>query len=257
MSAARRIACGLLLAAALVQAARLPLPAFVVAPGLAVPAGRYVRVEGGAAAGADILLTTVVARPARAGDAVVAALRPEEALLPRSALLGPGGSLEEYARAGERALRASQQVAAYVALRYLGRPARLEPAPEGPRLRADVAVRFAPLPVAGPSAGLAFALEVVRQLGGLVPAVPVAATGALRADGRVEPVGAIPFKVRAAERAGARLLLVPSAQAEAARRAARSARVVGVADFAGAVAAALTSSPGGPYNSDSLEGRAP
>jgi PDZ domain-containing protein len=65
--------------------------------------------------------------------------------------------------------------------------------------------------VGGPSAGLMFALALVDKLspGELTGGRFVAGTGAIDAAGRVAPIGGIPFKMRAAQDAGATVFLVP------------------------------------------------
>lgn len=253
MRQARRGVTVLALALALAGGARLPVPGFLVAPGPVEPAARYVRVAGARAGGGPILFATVMARPARAADLLAAAL-PERAVVPHSAVMRRGQSLADYLEEGRAQMDESQHVAVYVALRHLGRPARLEREAGRWRVRTPVPVAVRPPEAAGPSAALAFALEVARQLGAGMPQEAVAATGALDPEGRVLPVGGVPLKVRAAERAGAALVLVPAADAAAARAAARGARVVAVADFAAAVRAALTRPSGPPYNGASLEG---
>jgi PDZ domain-containing protein len=93
--------------------------------------------------------------------------------------------------------------------------------------------------VGGPSAGLAFALEIVDQLspGGLTSGRLVAVTGGLDAEGRVVPVMGVTLKAQAAERAGADLLLVPAANEAEAIRAVDDLRVVPVSSFADAISA--------------------
>ena len=85
----------------------------------------------------------------------------------------------------------------------------------------------------GPSAGLAFALEMLDQLtpGSLTGGRMVAATGALDGEGKVLAVAGIGYKARAAAQAGADVLLVPTANADEARRSAPGMRVVAVATF--------------------------
>lgn len=66
--------------------------------------------------------------------------------------------------------------------------------------------------VGGPSAGLIFALAVVDKLtpGELTGGRFVAGTGTITPDGRVGPIGGIPFKMKAARDAGATAFLVPA-----------------------------------------------
>lgn len=72
----------------------------------------------------------------------------------------------------------------------------------------------------GPSAGLAFTLAVLDVLtpGELTGKNRVAVTGTIDIHGNVGKVGSVTEKAAAARRAGARYFLVPSGQAEEARR---------------------------------------
>ena len=65
--------------------------------------------------------------------------------------------------------------------------------------------------VIGPSAGLAYALEVLEVLtpGELTGGMSVAATGELRSDGAVGPIGGVAQKAVTVQRAGAKVFLVP------------------------------------------------
>ena len=85
----------------------------------------------------------------------------------------------------------------------------------------------------GPSAGLMFALALYNSLtpGDLTGGHRIAGTGALATDGRVRGVGGIPYKVRAAEKAGAAYFLAPTDNADEARGAARTVQVVPVGSF--------------------------
>jgi PDZ domain-containing protein len=80
--------------------------------------------------------------------------------------------------------------------------------------------------IGGPSAGLVFALEIVRRLGqpGLARGYAVAGTGTIARDGTVGAVGGIGHKVVAAHRSGADLFLCPAANGE---EAAAKARAIG------------------------------
>lgn len=116
----------------------------------------------------------------------------------------------------------------------------LETATEGLETRFPVRVSVSAPEVAGPSAGLAFTLEIVDRLdpgsdpaGGRI----VAATGAVWPSGRVVPVGGVRQKVLAARRAGADLVLVPAASAAEARAVAGPVRVVPVDTVADAIRA--------------------
>lgn len=96
--------------------------------------------------------------------------------------------------------------------------------------------------VGGPSAGLAFALDVVEELGHNVDkGQRVAASGELCLDGSVVSVGGLKQKTIGAKRAGVDVFLVPAGEnAEEARRYAGSMKVVPVQSFRQALQALAT-----------------
>ncbi|MEA2828720.1 MAG: Lon-like protease [Actinomycetota bacterium] len=73
--------------------------------------------------------------------------------------------------------------------------------------------------VVGPSAGLAYALELLDVLtpGELTGGMVVAATGDLQSDGTVGPIGGVAQKAITVRRAGAKVFLVPRANLEEAQ----------------------------------------
>ena len=92
--------------------------------------------------------------------------------------------------------------------------------------------------IGGPSAGLAFALDIVDELGEDVDGGrTVVATGELTLEGDVLPIGGIKQKVIGARRAGADVFLVPDRNAADARAAADGLEIVAVSDFAEALSA--------------------
>lgn len=84
--------------------------------------------------------------------------------------------------------------------------------------------------VGGPSAGLAFTLEVMQQLGrNVTHGHRVAATGEMQLDGTVAPIGGVRQKVVDARKAKVDVLLVPAGEnAATARRYAEGLRVIPV-----------------------------
>jgi len=96
--------------------------------------------------------------------------------------------------------------------------------------------------VGGPSAGLAFALDIVQELRGKVDrGLKVAATGEIQLDGDVLPIGGVKQKVIGARRAGADVFLVPAGEnAEEARRHAGDLRIIAVENFRQALQALAT-----------------
>jgi PDZ domain-containing protein len=97
--------------------------------------------------------------------------------------------------------------------------------------------------VGGPSAGLAFTLEVMQKLGrDVTHGHRVAATGEMELDGSVAPIGGVRQKVVDARRADVDVLLVPAGEnAKTARRYAKqSLRVVAVRNIGQALRALAT-----------------
>ena len=91
--------------------------------------------------------------------------------------------------------------------------------------------------VGGPSAGLAFALDIYDELGeDIDEGRKVVVTGALDLDGTVRPIGGIEQKTYAAHESDADLFLVPDGNAADARRYAEGTEVVAVSTFDEALA---------------------
>jgi PDZ domain-containing protein len=99
--------------------------------------------------------------------------------------------------------------------------------------------------IGGPSAGLAFALEVMEKLGRDVDrGHKVAATGEIFLDGAVGPIGGVKKKTIGARQSGVDILLVPAGDnARIARRYAGPMRVVPVKSFRQALRALATLPP--------------
>jgi len=108
-------------------------------------------------------------------------------------------------------------------------------------IQLPVAVKIEAGNIGGPSAGLAFALDIVDELGrDLDRGKTVVATGAIRLDGKVDPIGGIQQKTIGARQAGADLFLVPDANAAEARRYADDLPIVAVSNFEEALSALAT-----------------
>ncbi len=102
-----------------------------------------------------------------------------------------------------------------------------------------VTVRYVLGDVVGPSAGLAFTLEIYRSLAqpDLTRGHRVAVTGTISLDGSVGPIGGVSQKAIGAAEAGADVFLVPMANVAEARAAApEGLRVIGVRSFTEALA---------------------
>jgi Lon-like protease len=96
--------------------------------------------------------------------------------------------------------------------------------------------------VGGPSAGLAFALDILEELGrDVTHGHKVAATGELGLDGTVGPIGGVKQKTLGVRKAGVDVFLVPAGEnAREARRYADGLRIIPVKNFPQALRALAT-----------------
>ena len=109
-------------------------------------------------------------------------------------------------------------------------------------IRLPIKVRIDAGNVGGPSAGLAFALDVMEELGRNVDrGHRIAATGEIFADGSVGPIGGIKQKTFGARAAGVDAFLVPAGDnAREARKYAGGLRIIPVETFPQALRALAT-----------------
>jgi PDZ domain-containing protein len=96
--------------------------------------------------------------------------------------------------------------------------------------------------VVGPSAGLAFALDILQELGrNVTHGHRIAATGEIALDGSVGPIGGVKQKTLGARKAGVDAFLVPAGEnAREARRYADGLRIIPVKNFPQALRALAT-----------------
>jgi PDZ domain-containing protein len=113
------------------------------------------------------------------------------------------------------------------------------------RIELPLSVKINAGNVGGPSAGLAFALDVLDQLGRDVDhGQRVAATGEIELDGSVAPIGGVRQKTIGVRKTGIRVFLVPAGEnAAEARRYADGVRIVPVKNFQQALRALATLRP--------------
>jgi PDZ domain-containing protein len=111
-----------------------------------------------------------------------------------------------------------------------------------PQVKLPFPVRIDAGQIGGPSAGLAFALDVLEELGHRVDrGYKVAATGQLDTDGTVEPIGGVKQKTIGAREAHVDAFLVPAGEnARDARRYAQGLRIIAVKNFPQALRALAT-----------------
>lgn len=300
----------------------LPDEAHAVAPFVKAEGEKPPDEEGG------IYYVDVIVRKATLLERLLPSLRSGSTIVPASAIQRPGVSDKERRRASRREMTRSQEIAAAVALRALGRSVVVQPlgalvtgvfagspasstlsetdvivAVDGARVRtpADLrrlmeerrpgdTVRFEvrsgdrvrtvrletiadpddadravigvivgpaariDLPidveidvgdVGGPSAGLAFALDLLEELGREVDrGYRIAATGAIELDGTVLPIGGVKQKTIGARSSGIDVLVVPAGEnAAEARRHAGRLQVIPVRSFRETLRALATLPP--------------
>jgi PDZ domain-containing protein len=110
------------------------------------------------------------------------------------------------------------------------------------RIKLPIRVSIDAEGIGGPSAGLAFALEVMQQLGRNVDrGLRVAATGEIELDGAVGPIGGVKQKIFDARRAKVDVFLVPAGEnARTARHYAGPLHIIPVRTFGQALQALAT-----------------
>jgi Lon-like protease len=109
-------------------------------------------------------------------------------------------------------------------------------------IKLPIAVRIDAGNVGGPSAGVAFALGVMEELGhDVVHGQKIAATGEIHPDGSIGPIGGIKQKTIGARRAHVDAFLVPAGEnAREARKYADGLRIIPVESFPQALRALAT-----------------
>jgi PDZ domain-containing secreted protein len=255
----RRLPLNVALAAAVVAVAGVYHPPLaVVAPGPSFDVAHDIHITGvdTKTLRGEYLLTTVTSsRPTLIG-VLATTFRQNRQIVPaRRATVAP--SERQRARGRQAALfRDSRVIAAAAAARAAGLPVAasgMGTRVEDPRLvgvsleTRDLRVylpfeiHFRERPVVGPSAGLTYALAMADMLSpnDLARGRRVAVTGEIDTNGRVELVSYLQEKAAAGHRAGARVFVVPGAQAYAA--AGHGMTVDGVSSLDEAVAALLAS----------------
>src|SRR5919197_348376 len=114
------------------------------------------------------------------------------------------------------------------------------------QIKLPLAVKIDAGNVGGPSAGLAFALEVMEELGhNVAHGYRVAATGEMELNGAITPIGGVRQKVFGVREAGVDVFLVPGENAAVALRYAHGLRVIPVKSFPQALHALATLPPRG------------
>lgn len=204
----------------------LPSGYFTVSPGPVVNLADVVKVAGVPEMSSHVFMVSIVAQDASIWKALMAAVDPSQTVWLKKAVMGSMNP-EEYLEYTKEMMRRSQITAARVACNRAGANNC-----DSDKVSIDAGE------TGGPSAGLAFALEIYIRLSGIsIPLSKVAATGVLNEQGDVLPVGGIAQKTIACEKAGIEVFLVPRANLVEARSVSRKVKVVGVSRFEDALEA--------------------
>ena len=204
--------------------------------------GYKVRIEPVGALVAQTLKGYPAATKLRARD-LIAAVDGRPRQDPRRPLSDPR---RPSARRDRRAPRPASGSGAPVAIRTVPNPMApsrpfLGVQLQEPKVTLPIPVKFDLGQVGGPSAGLAFALDLLEELGRDVDrGRRIAATGEIGLDGSVRPVGGLKQKTIGARRSGVDLFLVPVQNAAEARQYADGLRIVPVDSFQQALRALAT-----------------
>lgn len=198
----KRIGTAAALVALVCALGYVPSGYLVVSPGPVMDLSEVVEVEGYPARGDSFYMVSVVAEEASVLQALLAGIDPNRALWSKRQVLG-GKTPEEFLEANRRSMEQSQVTATYVALKIQG----MDVQPDGPF---PVNATIKPGQVAGPSAGLVFALEIITRMDkDIVMGRKIAGTGILDYEGRVLPVGGVAQKTIACREEGIEIFLVP------------------------------------------------
>src|SRR5438876_1147657 len=211
VTAVRLLAVGLLLLVTAVALWAIPSHEYIFLPDRAHPVAPLVKVAGGHEPenGGGIYFVDVIVRKASLLERLFGGLHDGAALYPASAVVPAG--------------HGSRRGIVGILLDQAG-------------------VSFDAHGVGGPSAGLAFALEILEQLGRNVDhGHKIAATGEIWPNGSVHAIGGIEQKTIGARAAGVDAFLVPAGEnARDARKYAKGLRIIPVKSFQQALQALAT-----------------
>lgn len=217
-----RLAVCLAVLLALPAVLQMPTGYLMVLPGPVRSLQGLVSVEGYPVPETSFHMVAVIAREANVLGVLKAAFSADIGLWGKGDVYG-GRTPEEYIEDSRVLMDASQKTAVYLGFLESG----FALTPQDP-LPACVSVETEE--VLGPSAGLAFALEMIATLRGVDLSMGrrTAATGILNQDGQVAAVGGIAQKVIACREEGIALFIVPALVEAEALRYAGSMQVLGV-----------------------------
>lgn len=206
----------------------VPTGLLAVSPGPLKNLGAVIRLDGYPPKPNSFFMVSIVAKEANLYTVLGALFDPNVELWSKKAVFG-SKSPEEYVRDNQKMMDESKQRALFLALKKEGIvTSQSDPFP--------MAVDINTGEVAGPSAGLAFFLEILLRVDGRLELKDkVAATGMLDDSGNVLAIGGIAQKTVACREKGIKIFLTPKGNVSAAKALAKNMKVVGVSNVDEAV----------------------
>lgn len=199
----------------------LPTPYVVIEPGKALSVHDMVQVDEplGQQHG-DLMMTTVMMTYANVAKFLQAIFRPHADIYLKKSILQEQ-TPQEYTEKQRIYMQTSQNNAIQAAYNKAGIAYELNVIDNVQTVAAidkSQQVYISADEIGGPSAGLMFALDIYNRFvaADITKGYTIAGTGEINAQGQVGPIGGTPYKVVAADRAGAELFFVPRENEQAA-----------------------------------------
>lgn len=182
-------------------------------PGSAVYMDRMLNIQGYETSKSNFMLTTVYMFKGNYFFRLIDPFFNYMILRPEQAIYRDGETKGEYTKRQEIAMQESKENAINAALSYLGfTSVPLEEADVALE-EASKAINYTTKRIFGPSAGLMFSLEIVRQLDtkkDITKGYKIAGTGTINAEGKVGRVGSVRLKLKTALKKDAEIFFVPN-----------------------------------------------
>lgn len=191
----------------------IPTGEVVTMPGSAVYMDKMLNIQGYATSKSNFMLTTVYMFKGNYFFRLIEPFFNYMILRPEQAIYRDGETKREYTKRQEIAMKESKENALNAALSYLGFSTVPTEESAVPLEEARRAINYTTMSIFGPSAGLMFSLEIVRQLDpvkDITKGYKTAGTGTINAEGEVGRVGSVRLKLKTALKKDAEIFFVPN-----------------------------------------------